>query len=102
MVAQKAESILLANEQNLKGQQMLWRCLETGFVTSAPALARYQAGRGIDTTRREFVGERPPGWKRQVPVQECDRCGLKIQGGPWDLVQHPGTKRCQSSGKRWA
>jgi hypothetical protein len=28
--------------QNLRGQTLLFRCLETGFVTTAPALTRYQ------------------------------------------------------------
>jgi len=31
-------------------------CLETGFATTAPALARYQQGRGINPSRRELVG----------------------------------------------
>jgi hypothetical protein len=34
--------------QNLRGQTLLFRCLETGFVTTAPALGRYQRGRGIE------------------------------------------------------
>ncbi|MFM7548195.1 MAG: hypothetical protein ACKO8I_04845 [Cyanobacteriota bacterium] len=29
------------NLQNLRGQCLLFRCLETGFVTTAPALTRY-------------------------------------------------------------
>jgi len=28
------------NLQNLRGQTLLFRCLETGFVTTAPALTR--------------------------------------------------------------
>ena len=42
------------NTQNLRGQTLLFRCLETGFVTTAPALTRYQQGRGIDPSRREL------------------------------------------------
>ena len=29
--------------QNLRGQILLFRCLETGFITTAPALCRYQS-----------------------------------------------------------
>ena len=47
------------NVQNLRGQSLLFRCLETGFITTAPALTRYQQSRGIDPARRELVGERP-------------------------------------------
>ena len=47
------------NTQNLRGQTLLFRCLETGFVTTAPALTRYQQGRGIDPSRRDLVGDRP-------------------------------------------
>ena len=36
------------NTQNLRGQTLLFRCLDTGFVTTAPALTRYQQGRGIN------------------------------------------------------
>ena len=43
------------NLQNLRGQSLLFRCLETGFVTTAPALTRYQQGRGIDPSRRGDV-----------------------------------------------
>jgi len=28
--------------KNLRGQTLLFRCLETGFVTTVPALTRYQ------------------------------------------------------------
>ncbi len=30
------------NVQNLRGQALLFRCLDTGFVTTAPVLTRYQ------------------------------------------------------------
>lgn len=46
------------NTKNLRGQNLLLRCLETGFVTTAPALIRYQKARGIEPSRRELVGER--------------------------------------------
>lgn len=32
-----------------------WRCLETGYITTAPALTNYQKKRNIDTSRRERV-----------------------------------------------
>ena len=47
------------NTQNMRGQTIPLRCLETGFVTTAPALTRYQQGRGINPKRRELVVERP-------------------------------------------
>ena len=68
------------NTKNLRGQSLLFRCLETGFVTTAPALTRYQQGRGINPSRRELVGERPANWIRQVPSTVCDRCGLAVKG----------------------
>lgn len=86
----------MANEQNLKGQQMLFRCKETGFVTTAPALSRYQRGRGIDPKLREFVGVKPQGWKREAPPLRCELCGLEMRGSPWDLIKHQTTKRCQA------
>jgi hypothetical protein len=49
------------NTQNLRGQTLLCRCLETWFLTTAPALGRYQRGRGIDPSRRELVGDHPAG-----------------------------------------
>jgi len=44
------------NTQNLRGQSLVFLCLGTGFATTAPALARYQQGRGINPLRRELVG----------------------------------------------
>ena len=76
---------------------MLFRCLETGFVTTAPALTRYQQGRGIDPARRELVGERPANWIRQVPSTVCDRCGLVVKGNQWAFRQHKQSKRCQKT-----
>lgn len=32
-----------------------WRCLETGYVTTSPALSNYQKKRNIDTSLRERV-----------------------------------------------
>jgi len=87
----------MANEQNLIGQNKLYRCLVTGFVTSAPALARYQKGRGIPTDQREFVGLKPDGWKRSKPKQTCSNCGAVIQGGPKGLKAHHQSKRCQAA-----
>jgi hypothetical protein len=84
-----------ANLQNLRGQTLLFRCLETGFVTTAPALTRYQQGRGIDPARRELVGERPANWVRAVPTSTCEHCGKVIRGNQWTLMQHQQSKRCQ-------
>ena len=82
------------NVQNLRGQALLFRCLETGFVTTAPALTRYQQGRGIDTSRRELVGERPAQWCSTRPVTICEHCGLAIKGNQWTVRQHQQSKRC--------
>lgn len=85
------------NTQNLKGQTLLFRCLVTGFVTTAPALTRYQKGRGIDPTRRELVGERPVDWVKAVPTTTCECCGMVVKGNQWAFRQHQQTKRCQAS-----
>ena len=82
------------NTRNLRGQSLLFRCLETGFITTAPALTRYQQGRGIDPSRRELVGERPAQWRRTPPVTICDRCGLVVKGNQWAFRQHQQSKRC--------
>jgi hypothetical protein len=74
------------NLQNLRGQTLLFRCLETGFVTNSPALTRYQQGRGIDPTNRELVGERPANWVREVPTSVCEHCGAVIKGNQWVRV----------------
>jgi len=81
--------------QNLRGQTLLFRCLDTGFITTAPALTRYQHGRGIDPARRELVGERPANWVKEVPTSTCEHCGAVIRGNQWTLRQHQQSKRCQ-------
>ena len=83
--------------QNLRGQILLFRCLETGFVTTAPALCRYQRGRGIDPSRRELVGERPATWIKEVPTTTCEHCGMVVKGNQWAFRQHQQTKRCQKA-----
>ena len=85
------------NLQNLRGQSLLFRCLDTGFVTTAPALTRYQQGRGIHPSRRELVGERPAQWCRSRPVTICKHCGLTIKGNQWTLRQHQESKRCRKT-----
>jgi hypothetical protein len=85
------------NHQNLRGQTLLFRCLETGFVTTAPALCRYQSGRGIDPSRRELVGERPATWIKEVPTTTCEHCGMVVKGNQWAFRQHQQTKRCQKA-----
>jgi hypothetical protein len=83
-----------AKNKNLRGQSLLFRCLETGFVTTAPALTRYQRGRGIDPTRREMVGERPSNWVKEVPTTVCEYCGMVVKGNQW-AFRHQQSKRCQ-------
>lgn len=39
-------------ERNLKNSLQKWKCLETGFITNAGNLTKYQRKRGIDTTKR--------------------------------------------------
>ena len=80
--------------QNLRGQTLLFRCLETGFVTTAPALTRYQQGRGINPKRRELVVERPANWIPQTPSTTCERCGMAIKGNQRAFRQHQQLKRC--------
>ena len=87
------------NIQNLRGQTLLFRCLETGFVTTAPALTRYQQGRGIDPSRRELVGERPADWVKGVPTTICEHCGMEVKGNQWVFRQHQQSKRCQRAQK---
>jgi hypothetical protein len=82
------------NLQNLRGQSLLFRCLETGFITTAPALTRYQQGRGIDPSRRELVGQRPSNWIRQAPITTCEHCGMEAKGNQWAFRQHQQSKRC--------
>jgi hypothetical protein len=68
------------NPQNLRGRTLLFRCLETGFVTTAPALTRYQRGRHIDPSHRELPGERPANWAKEVPTTVCELCGMVVKG----------------------
>ena len=88
-------SVTRFNTQNLRGQRLLFRCLKTGFVTTAPALTRYQQGRGIDPGQRELVGQRPENWVRQGPATVCEHCGKTIRGNQWTLREHQKTQRCQ-------
>jgi hypothetical protein len=76
------------NLQNLRGQTLLFRCLVTRFVTTAPALTRYQKARGIDPARRELVGERPTNWIKAVPSTTCEFCGIEVKGNQWAFRQH--------------
>ena len=82
------------NTQNLRGQSLLFRCLETGFITTAPALTRYQQGRSINPDRRELVGERPASWIKEVHTTTCEHCGLEVRGNQWAFRQHQQSKRC--------
>ena len=89
-----AESVSPAafNLQNLRSQTLLFRCLETGFVTTAPALTRYQRARGIDASRRELVGERPTNWVKQVPSTTCEHCGMEVKGNQWAIQAAPAVQ----------
>ena len=93
-------TVAVFNTQNLRGQSLLFRCLETGFITTAPALTRYQQGRGINPERRELVGERPDHWIRQAPSTTCEHCGMVVKGTQLALRQHQQTKRCQAAQSR--
>ena len=90
----RAVTTRVLNLQNLRGQTLLFRCLETGFVTTAPALTRYQQGRGIDPSQRELVGERPSNWVKEVPSTTCEHCGMEVKGNQWAFRQHKQSKRC--------
>ena len=82
------------NLQNLRGQTLLFRCLETGFVTTAPALRRYQKARGVDPTRRKLVGERTSNWIKALPLTTCEHFGMEVKGNQWAFRQHQQSKRC--------
>jgi hypothetical protein len=86
------------NIQNLRGQTLLFRCLETGFITTAPALTRYQQGRSIDTSRRELVCERPAQWCKSRPLTTCEHCGITIKGNQWTVRHHQQSQRCRRAG----
>ena len=66
-------------------------------MTTAPALTRYQQGRGINASRRELVGERPPNWIKEVPTTTYDHCGMEVKGNQWTFRQHQQTRRCLAS-----
>jgi hypothetical protein len=87
------------NTQNLRGQSLLFKCLVTGFVTTAPALTRYQQGRGIAPSRRELVGQRPANWIPEAPTTVCEHCGMVVRGNQWAFRQHQQSKRCQKAQK---
>jgi len=80
--------------KNLRGQTLLFRCRKTGFVTTAPALTRYQKARGVDPGRRELVGERPANWVKEMPSTTCEHCGIVVKGNQWAFRQHQQSKRC--------
>jgi len=85
------------NLQNLRGQTVLFRCLGTGFATTAPALTRYQKARGVDSARRERVGERPANWVKEMPSTTCEHCGMEVKGTQWAFAQQQQSKRCLKS-----
>lgn len=69
------------NLQNLWGQALLFRCLETGFVTTAPALTRYQKTRGgaIQHEKNWFVSVLPT-WSRGCPQRPVSTAEWKSRG----------------------
>ena len=67
----------------------------TGFVTTAPALTRYEQGRGIDPSERELVGERPSNWSSEAPTTVCEHRGMLGKGNQWAFRQRQQSKRCQ-------
>jgi hypothetical protein len=72
------------NLQTLRGQALLFRCLDTGFVTTVLALTRYQLGRSIDPSQRELVGEQPANWIREAPTAVCE----VVKGNQWAFRPH--------------
>ena len=86
------------NTRNLRGQSLLFKCLVTGFVTTAPALTPYQQGRGIDPTLRELVGERPSNWSSEAPTTVCEtaECWSKGTSGHSDSTSSPSDARSHS------
>jgi methionyl-tRNA synthetase len=89
--------ITYAKEKNLlkeRVQTLLFRCLETGFITTSPALTRYQKARGVDPSQRDLVGERPSNWVKEVPSTTCEHCGMEVKGNQWAFRQHKQSKRC--------
>ncbi len=79
----------------ISGQKLLFRCLETGFVSTGPGLSRYQQGRSIDPASRERLGPRPGDWKPLVPTKVCEICDQVVRGNPWTFRQHQLSQRCQ-------
>jgi len=75
----RAVTTKVLNLQNLRGQTLLFRCLDTGFITTAPAQTRYQKARGVDPARRGLVGERPANWIKEVPLTTCEHCGMGVR-----------------------
>ena len=47
------------DERNRKASKIVnsqkWECLETGFISTAGGLSRYQKKRGIDTSKRRRI-----------------------------------------------
>ena len=43
------------SERSRKTASQRWECLETGFISNAPGLSKYQKAKGIDTSKRVRV-----------------------------------------------
>jgi hypothetical protein len=43
------------SERSRKTASQRWECLETGFISNAPGLSKYQNARGIDTSKRKRI-----------------------------------------------
>jgi hypothetical protein len=82
---------------NLQGQTLLFCCLETGFVTTAPALNRNQQGRGICSSRNELAGECPSNLIKTVPSSNCEHCWMEFKGNLWAFRHYQQTKKCLAS-----
>ena len=56
---QRENGLKLSHEERVRrgkiSSSQRWRCLETGFISTAPALSNYQKKRNIDTSRRERI-----------------------------------------------
>lgn len=95
VVAQNVPAEHVRKRLAVSGQGLLFRCLETGFISTGPGLTRYQQGRNIDVSRRERIGMRPKDWKPEVPTTVCEICGKVVRGNQWTFRQHQLSKRCQ-------
>lgn len=95
VVARYVPAEHVRKQLTVSGQRLLFRCLDTGFISTGPGLTRYQQGRNIDVNRRERLGPRPENWTPEVPTTVCEICGIVVRGNQWTFRQHQQSQRCQ-------